>query len=94
MKANRKQIAFDGEKLRELRIKCGYRNQKDAAAALHISSQALSRAECGYGLQRRTADAIIRGYRDRLQEMESEPSRFARIRQDLESLASDPVESL
>ena len=67
-------------------------SQKDAAKASGISTQAYSRAECGYGIHRRTADRIIESFRRKLREMERRPlAPLEEVREDLERLerASD-----
>ena len=67
--SSRKMLAFNGPKLRELRFRVGWKNQKMASRYIGVSAQAISRAECSYGLHQKTIDLILAGYQRRLAEM-------------------------
>ena len=79
-------MKLDRDRLIRLRRHCQW-SQFEAAEAADVSTQAYSRAECGYGIRRTTAYAIIAAFREKLEELESS-------RQDLEAALRDDLAGL
>jgi DNA-binding XRE family transcriptional regulator len=63
--------------------------QEDAAKAAGVSTQAYSRAECGYGIRKRTAEAIVNSFQRQLSELEQKPNPIEGFKADIHELATD-----
>jgi transcriptional regulator with XRE-family HTH domain len=63
--------------------------QEDAAKAAGVSTQAYSRAECGYGIRKTTAEAIVHAFQRQLSELEQKPNPIEGFKNDIHELAID-----
>ena len=79
-----KRIKMDSVELIRLRKQCDW-TQKQAAKYFGISTQAYSRAECGYGIRSETGQAIKTGFQMKLREMEKDKRTIQERIDDLEN---------
>jgi len=77
-------MKMERAELIRLRKQCDW-TQVEAAKYCGISSQAYSRAECGYGIRQETAQAIKTGFQMKLREMEKDKRTIQERIDDLEN---------
>jgi transcriptional regulator with XRE-family HTH domain len=81
-------MKLDRQRLYRLR-KYFHWTQVEAANQAGVSTQAYSRAECGYGIRKTTAEAIVHAFQRQLTKLEQNPDPIEGFKNDIQELATD-----